>query len=1428
MSPRYSELANWDGNIQSSPRKNTLQAAQHAQANRSPATTSLQQTTSHPQSSDAFPNRMTRVRSSDDSAADEACVDNMLLPSSPVEESSPSPDMTPKGNDPIVGDKLKVVESAKGTDRQHDNKWNTASPFVDRSTAVVSRYTTTQDVHTPHARFVNAHDPRTMLAPLFNQTTLLPSSSKALAKSADQTPCFTVAAASSSSSSHVPPTTDNDASRITESAVTLSTSYDTSSLDPLPLYPDAQSDLMLAANTLLDKEFGSILDDAFDAAQSSSPASLAYPESIPEDRLMDKNAMLRSNGTDAVRQTTTIVSVSRDDLTSVNANGFNIEVSPSSKEMLSASSVTSPEFSQTLPELRQLHHVSSGHRPARESTPFVLLTSSTPQFSRVHLFPLHPGIESPALQNALAPVAEQLLLPSPAKPRSVDKTSFTVPWSEKKPLPRPPLAERIQSNDSDPSSIGTTSTAQATRGSSVVPLETPTLEISEALISPTGEVPETPQLLQQTGAEVYELSPEIPLATLPLASCYTEDHNDTFDVSRKPRQVDDIALYRAFVVIPSPPADFVREEYTSNTSKLDEIARDEALLASPKKQRLISSTPAPKRKRPAFSPSPQSRKRVRPQPLEEEGVHELPRFAEGFVTECYEGFYGHDPLDDILAAEVVGLADEPLYPEPDELEIRALRVSLRHVAAKVAGGQLTASKTPSQASTVRPTPVPSVPVLESVSHTSKRNDTPQPRRRTARKRKAAEPPALEIKWTSPARPETFVASSFKDRHKASQVRSTAPSASPPTVQHRNQVVQPPLSPSKAFVVNDAFIAATRHYSTSPAPSATPGITSDSLNPSNSLQSSSPPPPVRQTGIFDAPALDHRPDEFQNGALDLGMDDILRDNGVHPLEDRVKGPEHAVDNVYQQTQPTLGSYQAYLDMVPWAERPIKSGYPFRQEPIAGPSSHQRSLTYDSQSEEPHVNDFSSTTFGDGTIDPSILGGGPLMSIERTPSPVAADHLLGKLPSPDGSIPGSPGSNPSGTSGPQRDSIPPQPLPEQETEYSFPHSPKVTGKGKGKGKAKPSEEVLAAAASRRRRTSSFGSPSDEKRDRRPSARVLEALASVDYELTDDDADGETINTEELGSIVGHSVTRRDATVNQSKAKPRKRASQLEQTIAPNGAIPSEYCHQCRRKTQYNKMRCSAIREDGDICGLRFCERCIERRYPQMVFDSSDLEFTCPKCADYCNCTACCARRGETYISARDTLPSTSNRVNVPRKRTKFPRSSSTRPARSAKTSEILVSRTPLAKLIPTVPTLAVPPGMFWGTVYSVDGQRVGTGILSQDQQVLVAGEPRKVFYIGKPPPTLRRRGTDISISSNPSTESVNQGAIQNRLYIGHKGSIYDSSYKSLEDHLCSTPSPSSSRHSSPLTPLHDESSDPVALPPETDLGFIIARAIHSVKS
>lgn len=117
-----------------------------------------------------------------------------------------------------------------------------------------------------------------------------------------------------------------------------------------------------------------------------------------------------------------------------------------------------------------------------------MIVTSTLQ-ERVHLFPLHPGIESPALQNALAPVAEQLLLPSPAKPRSVDKTSFTVPWSEKKPLPRPPLAERIQSNDSDPSSIGTTSTAQATRGSSVVPLETPTLEISEALISPTGEVP---------------------------------------------------------------------------------------------------------------------------------------------------------------------------------------------------------------------------------------------------------------------------------------------------------------------------------------------------------------------------------------------------------------------------------------------------------------------------------------------------------------------------------------------------------------------------------------------------------------------------------------------------------------------------------------------------------------------------------------------------------------------------------------------------------------------------------------------------------------------------------------------------------------------------------------------------------------------------
>ncbi|KAH9027273.1 hypothetical protein EDB85DRAFT_1566143 [Lactarius pseudohatsudake] len=78
---------------------------------------------------------------------------------------------------------------------------------------------------------------------------------------------------------------------------------------------------------------------------------------------------------------------------------------------------------------------------------------------------------------------------------------------------------------------------------------------------------------------------------------------------------------------------------------------------------------------------------------------------------------------------------------------------------------------------------------------------------------------------------------------------------------------------------------------------------------------------------------------------------------------------------------------------------------------------------------------------------------------------------------------------------------------------------------------------------------------------------------------------------------------------------------------------FCHQCRRKTAKTprpKMRCTLIRRRRRAMPqpvLRFLHR-NTRRYPQLTFDRKTSA-----CRNYCNCSLCSQKRGETYVSERD---------------------------------------------------------------------------------------------------------------------------------------------------------------------------------------------------
>ncbi len=123
----------------------------------------------------------------------------------------------------------------------------------------------------------------------------------------------------------------------------------------------------------------------------------------------------------------------------------------------------------------------------------------------------------------------------------------------------------------------------------------------------------------------------------------------------------------------------------------------------------------------------------------------------------------------------------------------------------------------------------------------------------------------------------------------------------------------------------------------------------------------------------------------------------------------------------------------------------------------------------------------------------------------------------------------------------------------------------------------------------------------------------------------------------------------------------------------------------------------------------------RYPGLAFNPYAVEFRCPRCVDNCNCTSCCNRRGETYISARvGKLPP--------------PGSDEAR----ALLDEAAAGTLGFRRTATPPPTrLDLPPGAFFGVVYGLHGQRVGQGYVDRDKEhVLIKVRRKKVVaYIGK---------------------------------------------------------------------------------------------------
>ena len=171
------------------------------------------------------------------------------------------------------------------------------------------------------------------------------------------------------------------------------------------------------------------------------------------------------------------------------------------------------------------------------------------------------------------------------------------------------------------------------------------------------------------------------------------------------------------------------------------------------------------------------------------------------------------------------------------------------------------------------------------------------------------------------------------------------------------------------------------------------------------------------------------------------------------------------------------------------------------------------------------------------------------------------------------------------------------------------------------------------------------------RRKSRRKALADENEDSEITDGAADDDD---DEQCLDVG--VTRRSTSSNLSPSEASASALASASASVRLRVLMGEatFCHHCRRKTKRPKMRCTLIREStGEQCRKLYCDLCIEKRYgsfpfeewtlwtearvffryPDLTFDEFATSFSCPCCCDFCNCTACSRARGEAYIPERN---------------------------------------------------------------------------------------------------------------------------------------------------------------------------------------------------
>ncbi|KAH7890317.1 hypothetical protein F5I97DRAFT_1971899 [Phlebopus sp. FC_14] len=328
-----------------------------------------------------------------------------------------------------------------------------------------------------------------------------------------------------------------------------------------------------------------------------------------------------------------------------------------------------------------------------------------------------------------------------------------------------------------------------------------------------------------------------------------------------------------------------------------------------------------------------------------------------------------------------------------------------------------------------------------------------------------------------------------------------------------------------------------------------------------------------------------------------------------------------------------------------------------------------------------------------------------------------------------------------------------------------TPVTASKGKGKKKERTPADLIRSDAKESVdvvETQAVGS-SQEKRTRLPSYKIRISKTSI--------------TSVESDSVPSPASERLSASLPPSNTdQPKVKLKQPRKTAdVEEIAVENTFCHQCRNTTTRPKMQCSNKLRDGRVCGKRFCQRCILRRYPDITFDQFTAGFMCPMCTNTCNCSTCCKKRGEEFISMRD-VDFVGSRI---RSRVVFV------PDEPKSTHESRLGRN-------TNETLQMQESKttFWAHVYGMEGERVGSAFIGPEHAASLSNSapgqppakpprPKKPkpprIFIGHPRKSWKIRSVrdlDPPADSQSASSSGNKGEGKGkgadgrplRLYIG----------------------------------------------------------------